>query len=172
MPTLEALLADIGSPTPRALSRAFGVPEAEAARWLACGGAPRPVMAALFLVSRWGQSQVNGHAVESARLLLGLSEARAQEIERLEAQIAALLAAGDFGAANAPLFYAGRSAPAAATAFGAFPLAFDPGAHARKLPDHKGRDQRAPDHDDGLPAQLGRLRDDCRHGNGAPVGAR
>jgi hypothetical protein len=64
--------------------------------------APRPVMLALFYVSRWGASDVNSHAAHAATVHAAHAAALQRQLDELRAELARLARLGDFGAANDP----------------------------------------------------------------------
>lgn len=103
MPPLAMMLADIGNPTPAQLAKALGVSRASVYRWMRAEQAPRAVMLALFWLTRWGMSQVDCEAVNTAALHIGMGRALRSRIEALEADLARLGRLADFGSANDPL---------------------------------------------------------------------
>ena len=58
LPPLEIMLDDIGSPTAAELGRALGVTPRAVERWRDAGTAPRPVLLAIFWLTRWGMNAV------------------------------------------------------------------------------------------------------------------
>ena len=112
LPPFSFLLHDLPAPPPR-VARHLGVSLRTVRRWLAVDQAPRPVMLALFWESRWGRSAADAEAANYGavyhRQALGLQ----RENEVLRQQLQALQDAGDFGAANGPIYAPGRlrSAP-------------------------------------------------------------
>lgn len=102
LPPLSVMLGDIGSPSTAELARAFGVTERVAKKWRALDDAPRPVLLALFWLTRWGQSAVDADAVNAARLHASIAVTLQREVDRLHAQLAWLTGLADFGSANAP----------------------------------------------------------------------
>lgn len=126
LPSFGAMLADIGSPSPRELARRLDVHPATVARYLAAGDAPLPVLLCLFWVTRWGRSRVDCHAVNDARVQAEEARFLRADVRRLERELARVLAAGDFGSANAPTF-----TPPRLHLGGVRPLGLDPVAQAR-----------------------------------------
>lgn len=102
LPPLEALLHDVGQPTPAVLGRLLGVHERTVFHWLAKGEAPRPAGLALFWETSWGRSVVEAQAVNGERWARGQVHALERENATLEARVAYLERVGQFGAANAP----------------------------------------------------------------------
>lgn len=102
LPPLDAIVADIGQPSPAMIGRALGVHERTVYHWQARGEAPRPAHLALFWESRWGRSQLAADAENAAMWARGEAEALRREVGTLQARIAYLEAVGSFGSANAP----------------------------------------------------------------------
>jgi len=97
------MLEDLGNPSPRALAKALDVTPRTVSRWIADPeNTPRPVMLSLFWLTRWGQSQVDCEAVNTARMYRGFTESLRTENARLKNELARLVSAGDFGCANDP----------------------------------------------------------------------
>lgn len=132
LPSLGHILADLGSPTPAQLGRALDVPARTASAWIAERRAPPlAAMHSLFWVSRWGQSVAHCDAVNELAIWRALASARADEAQRLRAELARVLALGDFGAANSPTL---AVAPAcSATGARWRPALRDPLPQAREL---------------------------------------
>jgi len=103
MPSLPMILDDLGQPSARALSALLGVSVRTVRRWQAQGHAPRPVMLALFWITRWGQSQVECEAVNDARLAAQMAKSHAALSAARLSLVDHLLRVGDFAAANAPV---------------------------------------------------------------------
>ena len=57
MPPFQTMLDDIGNPTAHALARALDVTPTTVKRWRRAGTAPRPVLLAIFWLTRWGRSR-------------------------------------------------------------------------------------------------------------------
>lgn len=102
LPPLRALLADLGSPTAKAIGEALGVNQRTVKRWLAADVAPRPAMLALFWLSRWGRSQLQCEALNETNLKLEIARCLADESQALAGQIDRLTCIADFGSANDP----------------------------------------------------------------------
>jgi predicted DNA-binding transcriptional regulator AlpA len=118
-PDLNTMLADLGNPNVRQLGRALGVSPSTAARWIKAGHAPRPVMLALFWLTRWGVSQINCQAHNDALLQSQLAACYRSQLEEAGARLKAaqdkldhLSRIGDFGAANDPMPNVRRHVPA------------------------------------------------------------
>lgn len=103
LPALDALLHDIGQPTPAMVGRALGVHERTVWGWMARGAAPRPAALALFWESRWGRSQIEAQAVNGELWARGQVQALEREKATLQARVAYLESVGDFGSANEPI---------------------------------------------------------------------
>jgi len=101
-PSLAMLLEDIGNPPARAIARALHVSERTVFRWLRDDEAPRPVLLALFYLTRWGHSWVHTQAHNDAVLYAGLASCREREIAELKRKAAHLGSIGEFGSANDP----------------------------------------------------------------------
>lgn len=114
IPPFNTLLEDLGRPSPAELAKALGVTPRTVFRWLAAPEAvPRPVLLALFWLTRWGLSEVDAEAVNSARMHAAMADALRDDLERLRRELARVVAAGDFGCANditAEPLRAGRAA--------------------------------------------------------------
>ena len=102
VPPLATMLEDLGNPTAQQLARALGVSTRTVQRWHAQGEAPRPVLLAIFWLTRWGRSQVHCDAVNEAATYAGLAQALQRRVDELQRQVAHLSRIGDFGAANDP----------------------------------------------------------------------
>lgn len=102
LPSLSAMLDDLANPPARAVARALGVTERTLRRWRADDQAPRAVMLALYWLTRWGQSEAHTEAHNAAVLHAGYARALRDEVARLSAELARVLALRDCGAANAP----------------------------------------------------------------------
>lgn len=102
LPPLPLILADLGEPSAAELAHAMRVSLSTAKRWLRAGQAPHSVMLALFWLTRWGRSQVECHAVNDARMMAQLARSHAEQLAAARAEVARLVALGDFGCANTP----------------------------------------------------------------------
>lgn len=101
-PQLSQILDDLGRPSPRLLARALGVSPGTVTRWIREDQAPRPVLLSLFWLTRWGMSLVDAEAVNAARLHASMAACLRAEVDRLQLELARVVAAGDFGCANDP----------------------------------------------------------------------
>lgn len=99
-PQFSQILDDLGRPAPRLIAKALGVTPATVTRWIRNDSAPRPVLLSLFWLTRWGMSLVDAEAVNAARLHAGMSACLRAEVDRLQRELARVVAAGDFGCAN------------------------------------------------------------------------
>lgn len=102
LPALSTMLDDLEHPPTATLARWLGVSPRTAARWVAADDAPRPVLLALFWCTRWGRSEIECAAVNDAARLASLADAMAAQVVALQRELARVVAAGDFGSANAP----------------------------------------------------------------------
>lgn len=102
LPALATMLDDLQNPKTPDLARWLGVTPRTAARWVATDHAPRPVLLALFWCTRWGRSELECAAVNDAARLASLADAMGCQVVALQRELARVLAAGDFGSANAP----------------------------------------------------------------------
>jgi hypothetical protein len=103
LPPLSVLLADIGNPNARRLALALNVTPRTAQRWISADDAPRPVLLALFWITRYGRSAVNARAENDAQVYRAMLVEHRRETERRTRDVQRLLAVGDFGTANDPL---------------------------------------------------------------------
>lgn len=83
LPALDVMLHDLGNPHACALAARLGVDERTARRWQKAGNAPRPVLLALFWLTRWGRSALDAELTNRAATLAHLSECQARELLRL-----------------------------------------------------------------------------------------
>lgn len=102
LPTLEAMVRDIGQPTAELVAAALGVSVRTVYAWQAADQAPRPAALALFWETQWGRSVVACDAVNGERWARGHVHALEREKATLLARVAYLESVGDFGSANAP----------------------------------------------------------------------
>lgn len=102
LPAFPDLLADLGNPGAAVLARALGVTDRTVRRWLVDGNAPRPVLLALFWLTRWGQSEVACEAHNSAVMHAGMVGCLQREIASLRRELGRVLALSEFGSANSP----------------------------------------------------------------------
>lgn len=93
IPPLSLMLPDLGSPTAAHLGAFLGVHPRTVRRWLAADAAPRPVMLALYWLTRWGRSAVEAQAVRDAALAHALLRAETTRAAQLAAALSALEAA-------------------------------------------------------------------------------
>jgi hypothetical protein len=102
LPPLSLMVADLGNPSAATLAQALDVSPSTVRRWLAREAAPRAAWLALFWCTQWGRSVIDAAAVNEAAMLRSLAGAQADELGRMRAQVARLIALGDFGSANDP----------------------------------------------------------------------
>ncbi|RZL04441.1 MAG: DNA-binding protein [Rubrivivax sp.] len=110
MPTLHEMLADMARPSPDELAKALGVHKRTVYHWLRRGEAPRPVMLALFWVTRWGLQWADVEVFNLAQVHMQLNGGLTRRVEELKAEIAGLHQQieslgrmGEFGSANDPV---------------------------------------------------------------------
>lgn len=99
-PRLSAILEDLGNPRPEKLAAAMGVTLRTVQRWHACDDAPRPVLLALFWLTRFGFETIDCEAHNARQLAIDQAVILRRENAALRREVARLLAIGDFGAAN------------------------------------------------------------------------
>lgn len=102
LPTLDAMLADIGRPGADVLGRALGVSARTVRRWVADGQAPRPVMLALFWETSFGRSQLHADAHNAAMWARAQVAGLQRENAALVRRVAYLEGLACYGSANAP----------------------------------------------------------------------
>lgn len=103
LPIWHAIIEDLGNPPPARIAAALGISWRSVYRYHKTGQAPRPILLALFWLTRWGQSQLDAEMVNNCSMAVGLAEALQTEVRQLRDQVAHLIAIGDYGAANTPL---------------------------------------------------------------------
>jgi hypothetical protein len=106
LPPFAALADDV--PCSRsALSKALDVHPRTLARWIDDDAAPRVARLAVFWLTRWGMSQLDADAYNSATLHAGMAGALRVELIAAQTQIARLrraLDAAPTGSANSPIY--------------------------------------------------------------------
>lgn len=102
-PALETLADDLAA-TPAALATALHVHPRTVARWYAgTVPVPRPVLLALWGVSRWGRSAVMADLAYYGQLQCQRADAMASEVDALRRELARVLSLGSWwGSANEP----------------------------------------------------------------------
>ncbi len=120
-PPLGMMIADIGSPSATALAKCLDVTPRTVRRWIALDIAPKPVMMAIFWLTRWGRSQVDCKAVNDATMFAGLAKSLERENARLTHRVQRICQIADFGSANDPgSFFAGEKPGSMASPLGQF----------------------------------------------------
>ena len=104
LPALSLILDDIGRPAPRVLAAALGVPDYQVRRWLKADQAPRAAMLALFWITKWGRSELDGRLAYEAALHVALSRSLRDELRASRAALRRVLSLANFDSANSPLF--------------------------------------------------------------------
>jgi hypothetical protein len=102
LPPLDVLLHDIHRPTPAALAQAMGVTESTAKRWIANNEAPKPVLLALFWLTRWGMQWTDADLYNEAQLHFSMNRCQARQILDLKGKLRRAAKLGNFGSANDP----------------------------------------------------------------------
>lgn len=102
IPPLDDLLYDIHRPTPAALAEAMGVSEDVAKRWIAKNEAPKPVLLALFWLTRWGMQWMDADLYNEAQLHFSMNGCQARQIRDLRSKLRRAAKLGNFGSANDP----------------------------------------------------------------------
>ena len=101
-PSFSMLIEDIGSPSDKAIAKALGVTARTIKTWRRTE-APRPVLLALFWVTRWGLSTTSAEVYDLSQMHYTTALIQRLEIKRLHGIIEQLHRIGQFGAANDPL---------------------------------------------------------------------
>jgi predicted DNA-binding transcriptional regulator AlpA len=104
LPIWHAILEDLGHPPVRAVARVLGVSARTVYRWNRTGRAPRSACLALFWMTRWGRSEIDCQLHNDAVAMAGLARVHAERADRLEVQLAHVLALNEHGAANLPVY--------------------------------------------------------------------
>lgn len=102
VPPLRMMLDDIGAPTVKEIARALKVSEPTVRKWLKNDIAPRPVMLAIFWLTRWGMSAIDCEAHNAAVMSAGQARERQEKVNHLEERIQRLTRIAVFGSANDP----------------------------------------------------------------------
>ena len=103
LPIWQVILNDLGNPPPKRVARVLGLGLRTIYRYNRTGRAPRAACMALFWLTRWGRSQVYTQAVNDCQAAVGYAEALERENQRLNSELARVLAIGEFGSANDPI---------------------------------------------------------------------
>lgn len=102
LPPLDVLLEDLFRPHPTELAKALGVGERTVRRWIAENEAPRPVLLALFWLSRWGMQWMDADLYNEAQLHFSMNRCQAAEMREMRKRMDRMARIGNFGAANDP----------------------------------------------------------------------
>jgi predicted DNA-binding transcriptional regulator AlpA len=100
LPSWQAIMEDLAYPSARKVARVLGMSERSVYRFNRDGDAPKVASLALFWLTRWGRAAVHAQATNDAIAACGYAQALRDDVARLEARIAHLLALGNSGAAN------------------------------------------------------------------------
>lgn len=103
LPVWHLILQDLCNPPAAGIARVLGVSPRTVYRWSADDSAPRVASLALFQFTSWGHSRIEAHAINSARVALGLADSLKRENEKLRTQVEHLNRLGQFHSANSPL---------------------------------------------------------------------
>ena len=90
VPTFAAMWEDIGRPHYLDLAHRLGVNPSTVRRWIKAGDAPRPVLLALYWLTRWGATDLDAELFNRAQVLQGLADSQARELMRARASLLAL----------------------------------------------------------------------------------
>lgn len=102
LPAFSTLLDDLGQPSPADLAAWLDVHPRTVLRWIKENHAPRASLLALFWLTRWGASELECAAINDAARLASMVDAMGAQVVALQRELARVVAAGDFGTANAP----------------------------------------------------------------------
>lgn len=103
LPTWADLMSGLGRPGARELASWLGLSERTAWNYLRAQDAPRPVLLALFWLTPWGHRAVSEELSRDRGVLHSERENLLRRVGTLEARIAYLERAADFGTANEPV---------------------------------------------------------------------
>lgn len=103
MPSLDAILQDLGQPDAEAIGAGLQVHPTTVRRWLRDGNAPHVAKLALFWMTRWGISTVEANAHNDAANSARIASLREQEAAELRESLRLVERLADFGSANDPL---------------------------------------------------------------------
>jgi hypothetical protein len=100
LPPLSELLPEVLNPTLPELAKFWGVSPRTARRWVKADKAPRSAMVALYWMTWIGWQEIDHYKHRDFVTFKGLAEARADQVAKLQKELARVLQAGDFGCAN------------------------------------------------------------------------
>lgn len=113
LPHIDTMLDDLSHYTQRQIAAHLGIAESTLKAYRRQGGAPRPVMLALFWETKWGRSAADTEAFNAARVATGES----QSLKAHQARLAGIIwklelelsreAAWGWRSANVPVFAVG-----------------------------------------------------------------
>lgn len=81
-PPLSLMLHDLGDPKPPVLARALGVSTRTVYTWLRRDDAPRPVLLAVFWLTRWGRQHLDADLYNLATLHMRYSAALRRDLSQ------------------------------------------------------------------------------------------
>lgn len=111
LPSFMQMLEDLRVKRPEELAEAMDVHPKTVRRWLDSQAAPKPVLLALYWLTRWGSASRDAELFNRAQVYQGLAEAQGRELKALKARVAHLSRLGDFSSANDPAIGAIGPAP-------------------------------------------------------------
>lgn len=88
LPTLAAMLDDLGRPHPATIAQALDVDIKTVRRWQKAGTAPRTVLLSLYWITKWGLSQLDADLFNAAQAYRQWCESQEREIFRLSSSLA------------------------------------------------------------------------------------
>jgi hypothetical protein len=110
LPGFPEVLKELFNPPAADLARYLGVHRRTVHRWMRTGCAPRAVVMALHRVSRPGLHQTHRELLRDLRAVDDWGLAMQRENDALRRELARVLAVGEFGAANLPVYRPGLMA--------------------------------------------------------------
>ncbi|HEY0955905.1 MAG TPA: hypothetical protein VGE36_14170 [Roseateles sp.] len=104
------MVEDFGHPSCSVIAAALGVHVRTVERWRRDDSAPRAALLALYWITHRGQAELNHDLAYRASIYTAHIQAAKDENERLKRELARVLALGDSGAANLPIYRAETAA--------------------------------------------------------------
>lgn len=111
LPSYSMLWEGIGKPHPTSLAKALGVDVRTVYRWMADDQAPRCPSLAMYWLTPWGLSRLDGHTVDTARLHLAMYQAQKAANKAQAHELARAQALASFHARHAPAAANGTAWP-------------------------------------------------------------
>ena len=103
LPIWHTILEDLADPPAARVARVLGVSRRTVYRYNRTGRAPRPVLLALFWLTRWGRSLVHTQATNDALLACSYVAGLRRQVDELIVEGRRLRALSSYGSANDPL---------------------------------------------------------------------